>query len=259
MIKILCIGDVVGRVGRETLMRYVDDIRYKENIDLVIANGENSAHGRGMSRSVYDEMTRAGVDGFTMGNHTWGSKEVIDIMNSEGNVIRPANYSKKSPGEGSMILRTRSGKKIAVINIIGRVYLDPADSPFDAVTEEIKKVKDNADAVIVDFHAEATSEKIAMGYFLDGKVSAVFGTHTHVQTADERILAHGTGYMTDLGMTGPYDSVLGMKKEIILRRFETGMQDRFDIATGKGQFSGCIFTIDEATKKCTEVKRLYIV
>lgn len=256
--KILCIGDVVSRTGRDMLFKYVDDLKYQKEIDLVIANGENSNHGRGMTRICYDEMKRAGVDVFTMGNHVWGAKDVIDIMENEGDVIRPANLWSEAPGCGSVTVTAANGVKVGIINLLGRVDMQlPCDSPFEAALREIKKLSAKASVIIVDFHAEVTSEKMAMGYFLDGKVSAVFGTHTHIQTADEKILSGGTGYITDLGMTGPADSVLGMNKTIIVNRFVTGMPQRFEIAAGKGQFCGCIFTVDENTGSCTAVERLF--
>lgn len=256
--RILCIGDIVSRIGRDMLFKYVDDMKYSKNIDAVIANGENATHGRGMARDAYNELIRAGVDIITMGNHTWDAKEVIDIMNNECNVIRPANYSSACPGEGSITFTTKSGMKIGVVNLIGRTFLEPADSPFDAAEREIEKLKNRTNIIIVDFHAEATSEKLAMGFFLDGKVSAVFGTHTHVQTADETILPNGTGYISDLGMTGPQISILGREQSGIVKRFLTGMPQKFEIASGKGQFCGCIFDIDENTGKCTGTERLFI-
>lgn len=254
--RILCIGDVVSRIGRDMLFKYVDDLKYKKNIDLVIANGENSNHGRGMTQATFNEMSRAGVDCFTMGNHTWGAKDVVRLMQDEY-VIRPANYSGTVPGRGSMLVRTKNNDLVGIVNLIGRIYMDPADSPFDAALREIAELKKSTNVIIVDFHAEATSEKEAMGYFLNGKVSAVFGTHTHVQTADEQILDKGTGYITDLGMTGAFDSILGMDKQIILDRFVNGMQHKFELAQGKGQFNGCIFDIDE-NGKCTNIERLNI-
>ena len=258
MIKVLCVGDVAGRIGREMLFKYVDDIKYQKSVDLVIVNGENSSHGRGMTRSTYNEMCRAGADGFTMGNHTWNTKEITDIFRKEDNVIRPANFSSECPGKGSMLLYTKNGVKVGVINIIGRVYMDGADSPFDAVLREIETLRKKTNIILVDFHAEATSEKEAMGYFLDGKVSAVFGTHTHIQTADNKILPKGTGYITDLGMTGPEESVLGMNRFNVVKKFVTGMPQKFEIADGKGRFCGCIFEIDENSGKCTATERIYI-
>lgn len=256
--KILCIGDIVSRIGRDMLFKYVEDLKYKKNIDIIIANGENATHGRGMAKDAYNELIRAGVDVITMGNHTWDAKEVIDIMRNEGNVIRPANFSKDCPGEGSIIFTAKNGKKIGVINLIGRTYLEPSDSPFDAAMNEINRISKSTNIIFVDFHAEATSEKLAMGFFLDGKVSAVFGTHTHVQTADDMILPNGTGYISDLGMTGPQISILGREQSGIVKRFLTGMPQKFEIASGKGQFCGCIFDIDEETGKCTDIERLFI-
>lgn len=256
--KVLCVGDVVSRVGREMLFKYVEELKYTKGVDFVIVNGENSSHGRGMSRSAYNEMKRAGADVFTTGNHVWGVKEIVSLMEEEGDVIRPANWQGNPPGTGSVVIDSQSGVKVGVINIIGQVNMLPCNSPFEAVEREIERLKEKTPIIFVDFHAEVTSEKVAMGYFLDGKVSAVFGTHTHIQTADAKILDGGTGYITDLGMTGPADSVLGMNKTIIVNRFVSGTPQKFEIATGKGQFCGCIFTVCETTGKCTDVERLYL-
>ena len=255
--KILCIGDVVSRVGRDMLYRYIDDIKASEGVDLVVANGENATHGRGLARDAYKEMMDAGVDAITMGNHTWGAKDVCSIMKYEGNVIRPINFPKSNPGKGYMTITTSNGVCVGIINAIGRTYMEPCDSPFEEVIKAVEALKEKTNVILVDFHAEATSEKEAMGYFLDGKVSAVFGTHTHVQTADEVILENGTGYITDLGMTGPQYSVLGMNVKVIVDRFTNAMPQKFEIADGKGQFNGCIFEIDENSGKCTGVKRLF--
>ena len=256
--KILCVGDVVSRVGRDMLFKYVDELKYQKDIDFVIVNGENSSHGRGMTRSTYSEMKRAGADVFTMGNHVWGAKEVVPIMEQEGDVIRPLNMQGTQPGNGSVVMTAKNGTKIGIINLIGQVNMLPCNSPFDAATKEVEKIREITPVIFVDFHAEVTSEKMAMGYFLDGKVSAVFGTHTHIQTADAKILKGGTGYITDLGMTGPEESVLGMNKNIIIDRFVSGVPQKFEIASGKGQFCGCIFTVDENSGKCTDIERLYI-
>jgi metallophosphoesterase (TIGR00282 family) len=255
--KILCIGDIVSRIGREMLFKYVEDLKYKAGIDFVIANGENSNHGRGMTRRGYNEMKRAGVEAFTMGNHVWGAKEVVSIMENEGDVIRPANLQGKVPGTGSAVFTAHNGAKIGVINLIGQVDMQPCNSPFEAADREIETISKITPIIIVDFHAEVTSEKMAMGYYLDGRVSAVFGTHTHIQTADAKILKGGTGYITDLGMTGPADSILGMNKNIIINRFINGMPQRFEIAEGKGQFCGCIFTVNEENGSCCDIERLY--
>ncbi len=252
--KILCVGDVFGRVGRDLLFSYLD--RYTSDIDLVIVNGENAAHGRGITRNVYNELKGAGVDGITLGNHTWGCPDVVKLLNYESDIIRPLNFDKTCAGKGSMIIKAKNGVNVGIINLIGRVYMDPSDSPFNAVTEEIEKLKEKTNIIIVDFHAEATSEKVAMGYYLDGKVSAVFGTHTHVQTADEIILPKGTGYITDLGMTGVIHSVLGVDKNIILKKFIDNIPQRFEPATGKGRFSGCIFEINEESGKTVGIERI---
>ncbi len=256
--KILCIGDVVSRVGREMLFRYVDELKYEKNLDLVIANGENATHGRGLARNAYNELMNAGVDAVTLGNHAWGSKEIPHIMRREGNVIRPANFSSACPGSGSMIIRTKSGVPVGIINLIGRTYMDPSNSPFETALVEIDKLKEKTNIILIDFHAEATSEKQALAQYLDGKVSAVFGTHTHVQTADDMILPNGTGFICDLGMTGVTLSVLGMSSKIIIDRFVTGMPQKFEIAEGKGQFCGCIFEIDEESGKCIGTERIFI-
>ncbi len=256
--NVLCIGDIVGRVGRDMLFKYLDDLKYSHELDLIIANGENASHGRGMTSSVYSEMKRAGVDIFTMGNHTWGAKEIISLMNDECDIIRPLNFSADAPGRGSAVITAKNGVKVGIINIMGQVNTMPCDSPFAAVKKEAERIAQITPVIFVDFHAEATSEKVAMGYFLDGTVSVVFGTHTHIQTADERILPGGTGYITDLGMTGASESVLGMDKDIIVKRFSTGMPQKFELAQGVGQLCGCIFTVDEATGKTTAVKRIWI-
>ena len=255
MIKILCIGDIVGRIGRDMVFSYLD--RNQDKYDLIIANGENAAHGRGITKAVYEELKRAGIDGITLGNHTWGCPDVVNLLKYNDDIIRPANFDKICPGKGSMILKTKNGAAVGIVNVIGRVYMQPADSPFEAVNREIELLKNKTDIIMVDFHAEATSEKIAMGYYLDGKVSAVFGTHTHVQTADESILPNGTGYMTDLGMTGPIHSVLGMEKNTIIKKFIDGIPARFEPATGKGKLCGCVFDIDEQNGKAVKAERVY--
>ena len=254
--KVLCIGDIVGRVGRDMVFSVLDKLADK--VDLIIANGENAAHGRGITKPVYEELKRAGIDGFTLGNHTWGCPDVVKILEYNDDIIRPANFDKGCPGVGSMILKAKNGVEVGVINLIGRVYMQPAESPFYEVENIIERMKKRTNIIFVDFHAEATSEKIAMGYFLDGKVSAVFGTHTHVQTADEAVLPEGTGYITDLGMCGPVHSVLGMDKNLIVNKFVNNMPVKFEVATGKGRFCGCIFDVDESSGKTISIERIYI-
>ena len=215
--KVLCIGDIVGRVGRDMVFSYLDKAQY--DYDLIIANGENAAHGRGITKPVYEELKRAGIDGITLGNHAWGCPDVVKVLEYNDDIIRPANFDSGCPGIGSMVLKVKNGIEVGIINLIGRVYMQPAESPFTMVEPIIEKLKKRTNIIIVDFHAEATSEKVAMGYFLDGKVSVVFGTHTHVQTADDTILPGGTGYITDLGMCGPVHSVLGVEKNTVIKRF----------------------------------------
>lgn len=254
--KVLAIGDVVSQVGRKKVFEEIDKLSCK--VDFVVANCENAAHGRGMSKPVWEELMRAGIDVFTMGNHTWGCPDIINVMKYNDNIVRPANFEGNCPGVGMTVVRAKNNVRVGVINLIGRTYMSQAENPFFTADKCIEKLKDKADIILVDFHAEATSEKIAMGYYLDGRVSAVFGTHTHVQTADDTILPKGTGYITDLGMTGPVHSVLGMEKSIVIDRFLNGMPQRFEVAYGEGQFSGCIFEIDEETKKTVATERILI-
>lgn len=254
--KILAIGDIVSRVGRNMVFEVLELLRPK--VDFVVANAENAAHGRGMTKPVYEELLKSGIDVFTMGNHTWGCPDIAKVMRYNDNVIRPANFEGNVPGEGTTLLTADNGVRVGVINLIGRTYMTPAQNPFLKADECIESLKDKADIILVDFHAEATSEKIAMGYYLDGRVTAVFGTHTHVQTADETVLTGGTGYITDLGMTGPEYSVLGMEKKTVVDKFIDGMPRKFEPANGRGQFSGCIFDVDEKTGKTLSCERILI-
>lgn len=254
--NILCIGDVVGKTGRDFISNNMAQIIKEHGIDFVIANGENSAHGVGITRSTYEELVYAGVDVITLGNHTWAKKEVTDFIEEKLNLIRPANFPENNPGRGYTIIE-KAGKKIAVVNLVGRVYMESFDDPFRKADEILSKIQDQADIIIVDFHAEATSEKLAMGWYLDGRVTAVFGTHTHVQTSDERILPKGTGYITDIGMTGPYDSILGVDKDIIIKKFVTLMPSRFEVAEGRAVFGAIVLKLDD--DKLIEIKRLNIV
>lgn len=255
--KILCIGDIAGAVGRDMIRHELKSIIEEKGIDLVMANGENAAHGRGITRNVYNELCDLGIEAFTMGNHTWDCREVATLLTHKTNIIRPANYEGECPGSGSMIIE-KSGVKVGIVNLIGRIYMSPAACPFAAAKRVTDKIREITPIIIVDFHAEATSEKEAMGWYLDGKVSAVFGTHTHVQTADDMILPKGTGYITDLGMTGPAHSILGMDRHIVIERFLNGMPKRLEIADGKGQFCGAVFDIDNKSGKCVGVERVYI-
>lgn len=257
--NVLCVGDVVSRCGRTCFGDNIEKIKREYKVDFVIVNGENVSHGHGMSRKAYEEMMSLGADFFTMGNHSWGNNDIKALMSYNSNIIRPANYNRRCPGKGSAIVKTSSGAKLGIINISGVTYMSPAGNPFDAVEREIKTISNETNIILVDFHAEATSEKVAMGWFLDGKVSAVFGTHTHIQTSDEAILPNGTGYITDLGMTGAYYSVLGMERKIIIDSFLTGMPQKFEVADGKSRFCGCVFEIDEESGKTTAIHRINLM
>ena len=253
--KILMIGDVFGRVGRDMLFEYSE--RGFFGADAVIANIENAAHGRGVTKNVYDEVSKTGIDAFTLGNHVWNCPDIVNVLKYNDNIIRPYNLEGDLAGEGYTLFKAKNGVRIGVLNLLGRVGVQPYSSnPFLAADDAIEKLKGNCDITVVDFHAEATSEKQAMGYYLDGRVSIVAGTHTHVQTADEKILAKGTGYITDLGMTGPSVSILGMDKNIILDSFIKGYSKRFEPANGKGQFNAAMFEVDETSGKTISVERI---
>lgn len=253
--KILAIGDIFGACGIEHTEAVLKGIIQDEQIDFCIANGEN-ASGIGISISDYNRLTDAGVDFFTLGNHTFGKKDVLKLFEQENNIIRPANYPDSVPGLGSSIVSV-CGVKVGIINIMGRVNIDIAlDCPFKICDKEIEKLKDKCNIIIVDFHAEATSEKRAMLFYLDGRVSALYGTHTHVQTADNEVTRRGTGYITDLGMTGAIESVLGVEKDIIINRFITGMPQKFEYSHNRASLCGVVFEIDEKSGKCLGTKRI---
>lgn len=254
--RLLMIGDVVGQPGRKAVKANVGDLRREFAPDLVIANGENAAGGNGITRETAGELFAAGVDVLTMGNHVWNKKEAFEFIPREPRIVRPANYPPGTPGTGVNVFQTRGRIKVAVLNIAGRAYLPTLDCPFRKADELLATLKEQAKVIVVDFHAEATSEKMAMGWYLAGRVSAVCGTHTHVQTADERILPGGTAYITDLGMTGPRDSVIGANKELVLNRFITQLPQRLEVATGLYQFNGVLIDIDEASGEATSIIRI---
>lgn len=254
--RLLMIGDVVGRPGRTAVQVNLTELKHEHELDLVIANGENAAGGNGITRETAQELFSAGVDVLTMGNHVWNKKEALEYINHERRIVRPANYPPGTPGNGVNIYETRRKVKVAVINLSGRAFMPPMDCPFRKADELLKNLADEVKVKIVDFHAEATSEKNAMGWYLAGRVSAVCGTHTHVQTADERIMPGGTAYITDLGMTGPRDSVIGAKKEIVIKRFTAQIPLKFEVASGLYQFNGVIIEIDEITGEATSISRI---
>jgi metallophosphoesterase (TIGR00282 family) len=256
VIRLLFIGDIVGRPGRDLVRRGVAALRDYHQIDLVIANAENAAAGFGITRDLGEQILDAGVDVMTSGNHIWDKKEAIDYIGIEPRLLRPLNFPDGVPGNGSYVARTENGISVGVINAMGRVFMLNIDDPFAGVLKEIDKVKQRARVVFVDFHAEATSEKVAMGWHLDGKVTAVVGTHTHVQTADDRILPKGTAYLTDAGMTGPHDSVIGVEVEPALGRFLNAMPARFETATGNPRLNGVIIEANEDTGLAIDIERI---
>ncbi|MGB9678605.1 MAG: TIGR00282 family metallophosphoesterase [Thermoanaerobacteraceae bacterium] len=253
--NILIIGDIVGRTGRNVLKEHLDEIKEEYNVDITIANGENAAGGNGITRKVADELFNIGISALTMGNHVWDQKEIFKFIEDEKRIIRPANYLEGTPGRGSVIL-TIKNIKLGIINLQGNIYMPCNRNPFIVALDEVDKLSEETNLIIVDFHAEATSEKIAMGHFLDGRVTCVFGTHTHVQTADEKILNKGTAYISDVGMTGPSDSVLGIDKNLIIKKFISSVPIRFEIAEGPGQINGVVIDVDENTSKAKSIIRI---
>ncbi len=256
MLNILFIGDIVGRPGRNAVKELVKEYRNKYKLDLVIANGENAAGGNGITKAIADELYDNYIDIITMGNHTWDKKEIFEFIDHEQYLIRPANYPPETPGRGYGIVKVKGGIKVAVINLSGRVFLPPLDCPFRKAIELLDEIKMETKISIIDFHAEATSEKVAFGWYMDGLVSAVIGTHTHIQTADERILPQGTAYITDAGMTGPRDSVLGVEREMVIKKFISQMPVRFETAKGDSQLNGILLEINEMTGKTESIKRI---
>jgi metallophosphoesterase (TIGR00282 family) len=254
--RILFIGDIVGRPGRELVRKGLRGLVEHHEIDLVIANAENSANGFGVTRDISVTLLELGVDVMTSGNHIWDKKEVIEYIGHEPRLLRPANYPAGVPGRGSYLAQTRDGRAVGVINVMGRVFMLNIDDPFAVVLREIEAMRHRTKVIVVDFHAEATSEKVAMGWHLDGKVTLVVGTHTHVQTADDRILPGGTAYLTDAGMTGPHDSIIGMEREPSLARFLNGMPSRFEPATGNPRLNGLVVEADDKTGRATNITRI---
>jgi metallophosphoesterase (TIGR00282 family) len=254
--NILFIGDVFGRPGRDLVRKGLRPLVHRYAIDFVVANIENAAGGFGVTREVGDSLAASGVDVMTSGNHVWDKKEALDYVAAEPRLLRPANYPSGVPGHGSVLARTAGGRGVGVINLMGRVFMHPLDDPFAAALREAGTFAGRTRLILVDFHAEATSEKIAMGWHLDGRVTAVIGTHTHVQTADERVLPNGTAYITDAGMTGPHESIIGTERQPALARFLTGMPSRFEPAAGDPRLNGVVIAADDETGKATSITRL---
>ncbi len=256
--KVLFVGDITGEAGREVLSNLLPKVVERYKIDFIIANGENAAAGFGITPKIAEELFRLGVHVITTGNHVWDKKEIIGHLSKEKRLLRPANYPDGVEGFGKILLDTDTGDRVGVLHLMGRVFMIPIDCPFRCAKREIEELKRETNIIVVDFHAEATSEKIAMGWFLDGEVSAVIGTHTHVQTADERILPQGTAYLTDVGMTGPIDSVIGIKKESIIDKFLTQTPRRFETANGPAFLSCVIIDIDPDNGKAKNIQRLQL-
>jgi 2',3'-cyclic-nucleotide 2'-phosphodiesterase len=253
---LLFIGDIVGKPGRDMVRKGLPRIVEAHGVDLVVANAENSAAGFGVTKDIGDTLLEWGVDVMTSGNHIWDKKEAIEYIATEPRLLRPANYPAGVPGRGSYVAQTGDGRSVGIINVMGRVFMLNIDDPFQVVLREIEAIRHRTRIILVDFHAEATSEKIAMGWHLDGKVTAVFGTHTHVQTADERILPNGTAYLTDAGMTGPHDGIIGMALEPSLGRFLNAMPSRFEPAVGNPRLNGVVVEANDQTGRATRVTRI---
>jgi len=258
LVRIFFIGDIVGNPGRIAVRELLPDIMQRYAVDIVIANGENAAGGFGITPAIAEELIGLKIDVITSGNHIWDKKEIIDYIKDKKWLLRPANYPEDTPGFGWSIITTNSNIKIGIINLCGRVFMDNLDCPFRAAREIIKEIEQETPVIVLDMHAETTSEKAAMGWFLDGRISAVIGTHTHVQTADERILPRGTAFITDAGMTGSINSVIGMQKEIVLERFLTQMPRKFEVATKDMVLQGVLVSIASKSGKAEAIERVNV-
>lgn len=256
--KILFVGDVVGSPGREMITEYLPKLKSKYRPELTIVNGENAAGGRGITEKIFKQFLNDGANAVTLGNHSWDNKDVFEFIDAAKSIVRPGNFPKGTPGTGLTFVKS-GGVEAAVISLQGRTFLPAIDCPFETAEELINQAKNKTNIIFVDFHAEATSEKQAMGWFLDGKVTAVIGTHTHVQTADNRILPNGTAYLTDVGMTGPYDGILGMERGAVIKRFLTSLPVRFEVPKdGRKQLSACLIDVDNKTGKARKIDTLLI-
>ncbi|MDD9147000.1 MULTISPECIES: TIGR00282 family metallophosphoesterase [unclassified Sporolactobacillus] len=255
--RILFIGDVYGKTGREMVEQYLPKLKDSYHPDAIIINAENAAHGKGITKKIYNRLTELGADMLTMGNHTWDNREIFEFIDDAKRMVRPANFPEGTPGTGLRIIPINK-VRMAVINIQGRVFLPAIDDPFRTADRLVADAREKTPIIFVDIHAETTSEKLALGRYLDGRVSAVIGTHTHVQTADERIFPGGTAYLSDAGMTGPYNGIIGVERTAVVRRFLTSMPVRFESEEGPGQLSAVIVDIDEQNGKATHIERLLI-
>ena len=257
--KVLYIGDIMGEPGRRAVARMVPRLVSQRQIDVVVGNGENAAGGFGITPDLAEELFGMGLSAITTGNHAWDKKEILDYFPRERRLLRPANYPEGVPGQGSVIVQAKNGEELAIVQLMGRAYMPTLDCPFQVAKRAMGKLRKRVAAVIVDMHAEATSEKTAMGHYLDGEATAVVGTHTHVQTADEQILPRGTAYLTDIGMTGPLHGVIGVKKELAIEKFLTGMPRRFEVAAGPTVFCAALIELDARIGKALSIERVRIL
>ena len=255
--RILFIGDVVGSSGRNMVTTYLPKLKQKYKPNVTIINGENAASGKGITEKIYKKFLEEGANVVTLGNHTWDQRDLIEVIDHLPNLIRPANFPEEVPGNGYVITKVND-VEVGIVNLQGRTFLPAIDCPFKKADEVIKKIKKRTPIIFVDFHAEATSEKQAMGWYLDGRVTAVVGTHTHVQTADYRILPQKTAYITDVGMTGPYDGILGVEKDAVLKRFLTNLPVRFEVAKGREQLNAVLIDVDKKNGQATTIKTIII-
>jgi metallophosphoesterase (TIGR00282 family) len=255
-VNLLFVADIFGSPGRRAVRDLLPEIVSSMGIDLVIANVENAASGFGVTREILDEIKGLGVACMTSGNHIWDRREALPLLDQEPLLLRPHNYPEGAPGRGVTIVQTASGTKVGVLNLMGRVFMRELECPFRVADVQVARLREETPIIFLDFHAEATAEKIALGWHLDGRISALVGTHTHVQTADERILPRGTGYITDAGMTGPHDSVIGVRKDQAIRKFLTLLPTRFEPATGDVRLHGVHLEIDEVTGRCRHIERV---
>ena len=257
--KVLYIGDIMGEPGRRAAARAIPRLVAQRQIDVVVGNGENVAGGFGITPELAEELFGMGLSAITTGNHAWDKKEILDYFPRERRLLRPANYPEGVPGQGSVVIETAGGEELGILQLMGRAYMPTLDCPFQTAKREMARLKKRVAAVLVDMHAEATSEKMAMGHYLDGEATAVVGTHTHVQTADEQILPRGTAYLTDIGMTGPLYGVIGVKKELAIEKFLTGMPRRFEVASGPTVFCAVLIELDARIGKALSIERVRIL
>ena len=253
---LLFIADIVGQPGRRAVKELVPKLRQQYRLDLVVANGENSAGGSGITTQTAEEIFSGGVDIITCGDHLWDQKDVIHLLDNESRFVRPLNYPPGTPGQGSVVFKRQGLAAVGIINLQGRTFMPPLENPFHTVLAEVERLRRTTSIILVDFHAEATSEKVAIARLLDGRVSAVIGTHTHVQTADEQIFPGGTAFLCDAGFTGPHDSVIGREIEPIIKRFMTNMPQKFEVAKGRVLLQGVILEIDERSGRATRIERV---